>query len=51
MDRREIDMLLNQMLSYPSTEKAVLHRDSNRLGKLDFDKEEKYRRISDTVEF
>jgi hypothetical protein len=42
-------MLLNHILSYPSIAKAELHCDSNRLGDLDFDKEEKYRRISDTV--
>jgi hypothetical protein len=49
LDRKEIDILLNHILSYPSTKNAELHRDSNRLGQLDFDKEEKYRKISDNV--
>lgn len=49
LDRKEIDILLNHILSYPSTSQAELHRDSNRLGKLDFDKDEKYRRISEHV--
>lgn len=42
-------MLLNQILSYPSTEQAEMHRNANRLGQLDVDKEGRYNRISDKV--
>ena len=51
LDKKEIDILLNHILSYPSTAKAELHCNSNRLGQLDYDKNEKYRKISETVTF
>lgn len=34
-DRREIKYILKEILTYPSTELAELHRDANRLGELD----------------
>lgn len=48
-DRKELYMLLNQILSYPSTEQAENHRTANRLGQLDLNQEERYQKISDRV--
>lgn len=42
-------MLLNYYLSYPSTEHAKMHRQANRLGLYDVNKEERYNRISKQV--
>ncbi len=37
-DRKELNKLLNHILSYPSTKQAEIHRKANRLGGLDVDK-------------
>ena len=39
-DIEELNMILEQILSYPSTELAELHRDANRLGNFDIRKDE-----------
>ncbi len=41
LDRKELNILLNHVLAYPSTEEAERHRDSNRLGILDIDRQQK----------
>ena len=48
-DRKEIYLLLNHYMSYPSTQLAETHRQANKLGVLDVDKEERYQRISSQV--
>ena len=45
-DRRELYLLLNHYLSYPSTQDAEIHRQANRLGKLDVNQELRYKQIS-----
>ena len=38
-DKKEIYLLLNHYMSYPSTQQAETHRQANKLGVLDVDKE------------